>query len=459
MRCRLHLTLLPFAVMLSACGALDPIPLHQLTTDGGIVRLDNSVDDAGLDAALADAGPLDGQDAGEDMGAPIETAIERWFAEACTFARRCEAKEPQARMFQTACVAPPGVGLEQLLPPTIHEQLQHGQLNDVLPDVLEAYLTRATAECDIGPFLEPDRIFVGRRPDGDLCVMDYDCDSQHCATSRVSCDSQRCLPRRTTGDLCSRDGTCPLGDYCAGGVCAPLPSPGAPCPGGRCVAGAACTDASICVPRGELGDSCTRAATGSDTCGADLVCTRDGGGTDSHCTVGRAIGAPCDATRRPCANELRCESGACMAAGVTGTACTGDHQCVDGFACTEGRCAPRPLLGEPCSLAPCMIGLCRSGTCQHPTAGFSCSTVSLLDPAPGCKDSYCDAGLCRSHAAPGAVCVSGADTTCGPLQACGGDRCQPRGDIGVTCGHQLPPCLPGLTCVGPDGAQTCQACE
>lgn len=442
------------AAALCACSALDPIPLTELPRDAGAVLEDATVEDTGVDTALPDAG----FDADVDMGTPVETAIDRWFAEACAFARRCEAKEPSSRMFQSACLAPPGVGLEQLLPPSVYAQLQNSRIDEELPEVLDAYLTAAVAQCDVGPFLEPDRIFVGRAPDGELCNFDYNCESQHCSTADTSCDARRCLPRRVTGDACTRDGTCPMGDYCVAGVCAALPGPGELCPTGRCSAGAAC-NGSICVARGAVGSLCTRTANGGDTCGSELVCTHNANAGTFQCTPGRAAGETCDSTHRPCANGLRCDGGACIAAGVTDATCTGDHQCVDGFSCTGGRCTPRPLLGEACSLAPCMIGTCRSGTCQHSTAGFTCSRTSLLDPVPGCKDAYCEGGLCHTYLELGDACEYFEDT-CGPMGACGANQCQARGTIGTPCGAEpLPPCLTGLTCVGPSGAQTCQACE
>lgn len=459
-RCHLNATLLSLAVtLLCGCGALDPIPLHELSIDAGSITADTSLPDLGEDAG-DDAGVVDaGDDMDVDVGVPVETAIQRWFAEACAFSRRCEAKEPSARAFQQACVAPLALTLDQLLPPDIYARLQGAGFNQVLGADLTAYLLEGTALCDIAPFLEPDRIFDGAGAEGDICADDFACDSIHCGTSSLSCDARRCLPRRVTGDLCERDGTCPLGDYCQAGECTHIPAVGESCPAGRCALGATCNEVAVCVSRGDFGAPCSRNANGRDTCGAGLVCANEQGSPAGHCAAGRSVGDACDATHRPCANGLRCDGGACLAVGVTGARCIGDHQCVDGFACTSGTCTARPLLGQSCAVAPCLIGTCRSGTCQHPTAGFSCSRTSLLDPVPNCKDAYCDAGLCRTYLAIGDACEYD-EPSCGPMGACGGNLCQARGTIGSPCGGPpLPPCLNDLTCVGPVGAQTCQACE
>lgn len=444
------------AAALCACGALDPIPLTELPHDAGAVPEDATVEDTGVDGGLdadVDLGPV-------DMGAPV-TVLQRWFEEACAFSRRCEGKEPTARFLQPACAAPTTITVEQLVPPAIFAQLGNARFDQVLTPEFEAYLVAATATCDMGAFLEIERIFFGGTAEGDICGHDYDCNSLHCGTSTLSCDMRRCLPARVTGDACSSSGTCPLGDTCSGGLCVPLAGLDDPCPDGRrCESELVCSAGALCATRGEFGQPCSRTADGADTCSAGLVCTMDTLTSSMRCASGAGVGASCDVATTPCATGLRCDAGTCRLPGFTGATCSANTDCVDGFACVDARCAPRPILGQACTpAAPCLIGTCRSGTCQHSTAGFTCSRTSLLDPVPGCRDAYCEGGLCHTYLDLGDACEYGEDT-CGPMGACGANQCQARGTVGTPCGGEpLPPCLTGLTCVGPDGSQTCQACD
>lgn len=451
-----HLTLLTFTAVLStllgACDALDPIPLVELQRDVGTSLPDLAVADTGVDQ---------GDDAGVDLGLPVETQAERWLAEACAFARRCESKERLARYFQPLCAAPAGVTPDVLLPPEIYIHVLESTFEDRLTPAFEAYLAAAVDACDPKPFLEPDRVFRGARGEGEPCGSDFECDTLRCSTGALTCDDLRCLPPRQTSHACTRDGGCPLGDYCHEGVCARIPVTGAPCPTGRCGSGDYCSTQHVCRPRGDAGDPCARAASGGDTCAPGLVCTDPGGGAPASCTPGAPLGASCDITTTPCASGLRCDNtNVCVLPGLEGDSCASEEDCVGGFACADDLCTRQPLLGAPCSLdVPCLVGQCIDGACSRPTAGFACGTSSLLFPGIGCLDSYCESGMCHEYQVLGGACVE--QSTCGPSRVCSGGVCVDRRGLGEPCVREGdgPPCANTFECVGANGAQTCQLCD
>jgi hypothetical protein len=185
------------------------------------------------------------------------------------------------------------------------------------------------------------------------------------------------------------------------------------CANGWCDASATCP--GVCSPWLREGDGCWV----EGECGPGLVC----GGTGT-CVAAPPPGRDGDGCAgRGCEPGLVCDAGTatCRPAGTAGAACQDAAECAPGLGCAaSGTCQPYRTAGSACDGADavCVDGTsCDGAACRAwPSAGEPC------DPAAApCLASWCDAGTCRAHRAPGAACAG--DDECGPGARCSG-TCQ-----------------------------------
>lgn len=198
------------------------------------------------------------------------------------------------------------------------------------------------------------------------------------------------------------------------------------CQAAGCPGGMACTfdgcgsfcDGVVCLP----GDRC-----GPDGCTAEPCAA---GSCERGCaaTCPTADGADGD----PCAGDLECASGACLAVGVCGRLCAADGSCPEGTSCDEsGRreCVPEPGgFGDACSgPADCASALCLAVDELPPTC-----TVACGDGEPECPEGH----LCASVEGT-AVCAPPppSDTGCAVGGRCstGGRRWLATALLGWLC--------------------------
>ncbi len=251
-----------------------------------------------------------------------------------------------------------------------------------------------------------------------------------------------------------------------------------------------CANGVVTSPANCPGDGPTCPATQSQTCGGyacDGTGCRTSCSDDSHCAAGHhcdggqcvpdeGLGAACDAdgdcTSGFCVNGICCNArcaGECVqCTAATGGICTtatagttcgsgGGRECCDGICCGDGEscvgttcqatCLPvqstcNPDLGgaECCQNEPtfCHETACGASQCCHPGGGF-CNG----DACDCCEDMICD-GL------PFGICCQPAGTSCtllpgGGSHCCSGNRCLPRGPLGL---EECVPCVGDYTSPG-----------
>lgn len=109
------------------------------------------------------------------------------------------------------------------------------------------------------------------------------------------------------------------------------------------------------------------------------------------CTKIPATGEPCPAgvcNEGDWCNLYEIGEPVCTRVGSVGATCEYDNACDTGY-CIDGRCAPLPTAGEPCSLECAGDLYCYSGTCALPQAkGQSCGSL------PCASGLSCDNGVC-----------------------------------------------------------------
>lgn len=433
--------------------------------------------DAGLDASVLP--PLDARDAPADAGDPTADFIARRNRVYCEREIRCGSGEPSeygppvalCHAFSRFDWVGPGEAIDPW-------QLDH----------CTAILDELESEgCDLRWEEWGARLFDGidcrglwpaweptpPLPLGAACRRDVDyCgpDSYCVETGRCTGECQR---SPTLGEPCEMYGPCASGLRCADwlspSVCVDRnacdrvidcyvgyePLPGGYCVDGACRAGPAPTDGSQCW-----------SGTDGPSCAPGDVCWPQGYGVEI-CRRPRGLGEVCT-----------------------------DAPCDDAHHCRDGRCAPRPTLGQPCVLEECasdapycvggsfwsdppVLGVCSpnpdGAACFFPAmvappwridscpTGFACSgeiggltqcrrrvtSGSACGPEALCEDSLrCVDARCVTVVSADRPC--GADAVCPSAFTCRGGRCIPWPVLGEVCDDGLA-CLRGV-CV--DGVCT-----
>ncbi len=99
---------------------------------------------------------------------------------------------------------------------------------------------------------------------------------------------------------------------------------------------------------------------------------------DSDAVCSGSLRCYCGQCSQPCAEDDECSllagaecagSGGAVcgeqpsAGGLCVLGCSGDRQCGDDFACTDGQCVPTPCAGGACQVDPCAGGACQVDPC------------------------------------------------------------------------------------------------
>lgn len=202
---------------------------------------------------------------------------------------------------------------------------------------------------------------------GAACQRDAQCDSQHCVDG-VCCNS-RCEEQCEACDVTGHVGAC-------------FPSVGPP-HGTR----TACQKSGACTASCD-GDHTIACTYGPDVCASTCA---SGSETDSLCdTAGSCnVQAPHSCNNFTCSDDKTCR-----------TSCTADGDCVDGFTCANGACAPKPgasvcvddhtaadSKGNQYSCAPYK---CKDGACV-----VKCDSIDDCESPAVCSSS----GECAAAAA------------------------------------------------------------
>ncbi len=291
-----------------------------------------------------------------------------------------------------------------------------GNLKDASPDTTPGCTGAATAD----------------RPNGETCGCDGDCQSGFCVDG-VCCNT-----------ACT--GTCRSCNVQGSpGICAPVPTGGAPRSPDICPA----ADASGCGLDG--------------TCDGNGACRQHVAGTickPGACADAAVIGV------NVCDGQGRCKAGPATicapfncdrATDACVVTCRSDADCVPGIACVNGSCGPKPR-GAVCGKdGDCASGFCTDGVCCNIAcrgACVSCDQTGRIgtcrpidlggaDPRRLCHDqgpATCgQTGTCDGT---GGCALYAAETIC-KAPACSGDRLETAG----TCD--------GIGTCRPPGVQIC----
>jgi cysteine-rich repeat protein len=271
-----------------------------------------------------------------------------------------------------------------------------------------------------------------------------------CSTGNYCSKSGTCLPKKTKGTVCSAANECTSG-VCADGVCCDSAC------GGACDACNVAGREGTCSPR-------PAGSSGAPAC-APFVCNGTGTACPTSCS-----------TNADCIGDYFCEAGTCTTKRDIGQACTGSLQCASGF-CVDGYCCNSSCNGDcdacdvpgsygSCALRPagtqgqpsCSPYLCDGTKAVCPTTCTSeagCIERSSCDPATStcteasgfpngetcandreCQSSFCVDGVCCDTAC-GASCdacnLAGSEGVCTvrPAGAAGEPSCSPN-----LCGGQ-----------------------
>jgi hypothetical protein len=201
--------------------------------------------------------------------------------------------------------------------------------------------------------------FKGTQPAGANCNWNYECASDACVTTAVTC-IQQCCP-----------GTCAANDLALGQPCS---FQGACGTAGFCQATSSGAATGVCAARLAAGQACTL----DDECPIDLFCRADVPNGARTCRRLPARGEPCHPSQLRCDSLLdRCdpETNVCVPAEMPGGECAVEADCVGYATCDTAamRCYARSTPGGPCTKTADCLG---NSTC----AGSICKLAE--DPIP-----------------------------------------------------------------------------
>src|SRR3990172_1882114 len=218
----------------------------------------------------------------------------------------------------------------------------------------------------------------GTVPEGGACASRIECApgtecriGAECPGTCVEIE----LPRR-----CSRDSDCVAGSYCFAGTCLAGLDEGETCRHhGECRYGLVCfglddgwSGTGTCRPIASEGEPCVLML-GYSMCQGDLMCVGATADAPGICAVGASVGEACG-PGQPCAPWERCDGARCVPLSGPGGAGGSAMNRPLYFSCAAGRCAPSPVVGEPCGAdARCVEGVCgEEGTCRLGRDGEEC---------------------------------------------------------------------------------------
>ncbi|MFP2896171.1 hypothetical protein [Corallococcus sp. 4LFB] len=316
---------------------------------------------------------------------------------------------------------------------------------------------------------------------GAACTSGIECCTNSCLDG--TCSTLQCLD---VGSTCASAEACCTKLCGADGKCAALPSSGT----SSCkVPGQACTGAGDCCSSNCQGGVCKAAYScqanddlcmkGADCCGG--VCSQENTGTPGRCVAVSGGGAGgCLQDGNPCSGSSNCCSRTCVDLGYGTTVCqpvggcrpTGDYCTDDGVCCggekvsnavdcRESRC------DKPNGCNP-VGNICGSG--QLPDGGIidvnareACcdgqKAVCKVDSAGvprcfgGCPNNNCPAGCPTGYTGEEPCCIAQEQQCQFSDQCCGGARCLPGADGGLTC--QKVTCDPVGTTCDPQNSKCC----
>ena len=279
---------------------------------------------------------------------------------------------------------------------------------------------------------------VERRPKGESCLRNDQCETGHCEDG-YCCDS-------SCGGLCQR---CDVANK--RGTCSPVSGEE-----GVCSGASECVEGSCKRARGQ---SCTNAnQCATNRCVDSVCCESTCDGMCRSCASGT-----CEPIRS--AEEAQCQGTHwCDATGecrmVAGSACSGT--CPGGFVCVDGTCRTPLPLGAACEVdAACASNQCADGVC--------CESA-CLGPCRKCRaDGRCEylptgseeAGDCPAQdqvCGPGGECIGTNGTVCESSADCASGFCVDGVCCDSACDGVCEQCASG-TCEGVVGApdETCVA--
>jgi|JI10StandDraft_1071094.scaffolds.fasta_scaffold06604_13 hypothetical protein len=296
--------------------------------------------------------------------------------------------------------------------------------------------TRAQGEsCASAQQCQPGLSCVGDTCPGQCGPDTRSCDRTSCPTGQF-CNLGGCAPRAALGEPCEYgdgfDNTCADGLFCRvdggpQGVCVAPTARGGACTAASyyaCADGDACIDGTCQAPR-PIGGACSTAT----DCGLDHFCDFANG---NRCAPARALGAACGTSWGECGYDANCVDDTCQPFGsepapgpietrptvALGADCA-EANCPSGAACLPS--AGSESVAWRCGAAPGPGESCDPGTDELRFAVLFSGRFGSL-----CRDSLCDlfAGwTCVVPAPPGAACPTDGTTLACTAGRCDGGTC------------------------------------
>jgi hypothetical protein len=226
---------------------------------------------------------------------------------------------------------------------------------------------------------------------GRVCTAAADTEGAGClgtCAPGLRCASGSCAAPAARGEACDDHEDCAGSELCVGGVCAPPVAPDGACDRhDRCQTGYGCVEGTC-----QASSPSTCAPGGDEVCPSGSECRSD---FVEVCLPRGGLGSPCSSDVE-CAESLGCDFsasflGTCARLPGLGAPCTGG--CEAGLSCMStggGTCALPRRLGERCDDVSVTFGsICEPGLgCVLGT----CSSLPRLDER--CSDeNLCEAGL------------------------------------------------------------------
>ncbi|MEE2779792.1 MAG: hypothetical protein VYE15_04655 [Myxococcota bacterium] len=277
---------------------------------------------------------------------------------------------------------------------------------------------------------------------GQICV-DGTCQAVECiGVGSCLTSNQICFEGNCTALECSATAPCAPPDVCVDGLCVDQGL------GGNCTTDTECASGQVCdVATGQCriceGLECE---TTEDPCGGLCTAAQTCDEATGTCIDAPSNGADwaCD----PCTTEADCDGGLCVplsSGKVCLQGCGSDNDCVTGWSCQAGACAPAGFSCAGCLTDGCSGGqVCNtiSGECASPTSACDLCTYDWeCGPTQACVKSGPGLRVCKprctnSECPAGTTCTKDSDSN---IDICDGGcseaPCNPA------CGGATPHCV------------------